>query len=726
VEDVLSRWVYPQRQLLAEMARASAIRDEDLTAALRRLTVAAAESLGVERASVWRLRPDGSALDCLNLYQRTDKRHQSGQTLELAVAPAYFRALATERVIAAHDALEDPRTSEFAASYLRPLGITAMLDAPVFVRGKARAVFCHEHVGAPRRWQFWEELSASTFADFVAAAFETQLRTHDQAERRSREEELERQVNERTEALRDSERNLQALLDAAPVPLVLTRVSDEGPVVYANARAAALFELPIEQMPGQKAVDYWVDTNQRQAYLSSVLSRGHADAVECQLRSAGGRVFWARLDAQAIRFQGELSLLAGIVDITEHRQAQGNLRAIFESAPVALVLSRLADTVVLDANQQAAELFKVPVAAARGQPAPNYWARPEDRERLREQVRATGRAHRLEAELLTSEGGRFWAQVSAARIEHDGEPSLLVGATDITARKRAEEALLHSESTLRTLLEAAPHPLVVTSLDDGVLRYCNEPAAALFELSPAAAIGRRVPDFYLDPSDRQVLVERLRREGRVTGFSAQLRTSSGRPFWSLMNAKIFDLDGEPALMVGVAELTAQKELEERLRKLAITDELTGAFNRRHFFELGEGELERAERYGRVTSLAMLDVDHFKRINDGLGHAAGDAALRSLVEVLREVVRSVDVIGRLGGEEFVLLLPETDLGAAAATAERVRRTIAERCAVGGVQLTVSIGVAERRPTESLSDLLKRADEGLYRAKAGGRDRVILAD
>jgi diguanylate cyclase (GGDEF)-like protein/PAS domain S-box-containing protein len=723
---VLSRWVYPQRQLLAGLARSAAISDQDLTSTLCRLTEAAAESLGVDRASVWQVRPDGSAIDCLDLFERTSKRHQTGQTLAAQLAPAYFRALATERVIAAHDAVEDPRTSEFGASYLRPLGITAMLDAPVFVRGKAVAVFCHEHVGSPRRWQFWEELAASTFADFVAAAFEARLRTRDLAERRSREEELERQVAERTEALRESEQTLQALLDAAPVPLVLTRISDEGPVLYANARAAALFELPIDQMRGEKAVNYWVDTNQRQAYLATVLSKGQADGLECQLRSAKGRVFWARLDAQAIRFRGELTLLAGIVDITEHRQAQDNLRAIFESAPVALVLSRLADRVVVDANQQAAELFRVPVDAARGQPTPNYWVRPEDRDRLREQVRATGRAHRLEAELLTSEGKRFWAQVSAALVEHDGEPSLLVGATDISALKRAEEALRRSATTLRTLLEAAPNPLVVTSLEDGVLRYCNEPAASLFELSPAAVVGRRAPDLHVDPADRQVFVERLRRDGRVTGFTAQLRTSSGRSFWALMNANILDLDGEQVLMVGFAELTAQKELEERLRKLATTDELTGAFNRRHFFELGQAELERAERYGRDTSLAMLDIDHFKRINDAQGHAAGDAALRDLVAVLHDEVRAVDVIARLGGEEFVLLFPETGLAAAAATAERVRRTVAERCAAGERRLTVSVGVAQRRARETLGDLLKRADEALYRAKAAGRDRVIAAD
>jgi diguanylate cyclase (GGDEF)-like protein/PAS domain S-box-containing protein len=727
VEDVLLRFFYPQRRQLASLAQADHVTDEDLAGALRSLTEAAADALGVERASVWRLQPDRSAIECADLFERTPRRHQAGTVLRAALAPGYFRALATERVIAAHDALRDPRTSEFGASYLEPLGITSMLDAPVFVAGQATAVICHEHVGPARQWEFWEELVATTFAELVATAFEAHARNRDVAARRAQQLQLEQLVAERTAALTESEQNLHVLLDAAPVPLVLSRVSDHR-VVYGNARAAAMFELPPDEIVGQLASAFWLEEKERQRFLSTLLAKGRIDDFEVQLRRAKGRPFWARVNAQAVRFRGELTLLAGLLDITDQHQAQQNLRGLFESAPVALVLSRLSDSVVLDANQRAADLFEISIEEARGRPAPDYWVHPEDRAHLRDAVKATGRLHTLEAEVRTHRGKLFWAEVSAALVKSDGEPALIVGASDITVRRKAEEALRRSESALRTLLDAAPTPLVVTRLEDGVLRYCNEPAAAMFELSVEECVGRRAPDFYADPADRRAFIEALRKGGSVAGFSARLRTSSGRPFWALMNAKIFDLEGEAVFMVGFAELTAQKELEERLRTLAITDGLTGAFNRRHFFELGEAELERAERYGRLTSLAMLDIDHFKRINDELGHAAGDAALKELVAVLRKEVRGADIVGRLGGEEFALLFPETRLAAATATAERVRRTIGDHSfedhgLPAGRRLTVSIGVAERRPKETLGDLLKRADEGLYQAKAGGRDRVV---
>ena len=602
-----------------------------------------------------------------------------------------------------------------------------MLDAPVFVRGQALAVICHEHVGPKRHWQFWEELVASTFADFVATALEAETRSRDLQERRAHAQELERVVAERTQALSDSEANLQALLDAAPMPLVLTRASDHQ-VIYGNARAAALFEVMPDSISGLVARDFWVDEKERQGFLAKMFETGQVDGVEVRLRSAGGRVFWARLNAQAVRFRGELTLLGGMIDVTDERQARQNLREIFASAPVALVLSRLDDNTVMDGNQRAASMFDITLEEARGRAAPDFYVHPEDRARLVTDLRERGRVERFEAELKTSKGKPFWAELTAGFVEFDGARAVLVGSTDISVRKQAEEALRRSESMLRTLLDAAPMPLVVTRLHDGVLRYCNDRAATMFELTVEACVGRRAPDFYVDPADRRAFVEGLERHGHVEGFAAQLKTSSGRPFWALMNAKTFDLEGENVFMVGFAEMSAQKQLEERLRTLATTDGLTSVWNRRHFLELAEAELERAARYGGPLSVAVVDIDHFKRVNDELGHAAGDAALRGLTAVLRGELRSVDVVGRLGGEEFGVLLPETPRLIAAQTVDRLRRTIGERSFAehglpDGRRLTISIGVAEFRPGEPLSALLARADAGLYQAKSAGRDRVV---
>lgn len=183
------------------------------------------------------------------------------------------------------------------------------------------------------------------------------------------------------------------------------------------------------------------------------------------------------------------------------------------------------------------------------------------------------------------------------------------------------------------------------------------------------------------------------------------------------------------------EIAERKRAEEALRKnqellkiQAATDPLTGARNRRSFVDDGEKELRRARRQNRPLSVLMMDIDHFKRINDTYGHAVGDEVLVSLVSECWEALREEDIFGRLGGEEFAAILVDNNLATARDVAERLRRTleVLEVETSGGTfNFTVSIGVSEcQSHTETLGDGLKRADEALYAAKEGGRNRIVV--
>ncbi|MDP1989797.1 MAG: diguanylate cyclase [Syntrophales bacterium] len=176
-------------------------------------------------------------------------------------------------------------------------------------------------------------------------------------------------------------------------------------------------------------------------------------------------------------------------------------------------------------------------------------------------------------------------------------------------------------------------------------------------------------------------------------------------------------------------------LYQKIGQISVTDELTDLFNRRGFFQLGEREFERALRFGRPLSALMLDIDHFKRVNDTYGHPVGDKVLQALADCIRQNTRGIDVAGRYGGEEFTLLLPETDLPVAIQIAERLRQSIADLripiCRGKGdtppiqIRINVSIGVAFMQPDiPNLSILIERADQALYRAKDSGRNRVVV--
>src|SRR6185436_8592084 len=239
-----------QRQLLSKLAQSEALTGRDIEAAYAQVTELMTTLLRVERGSVWRFDTTGKTLECVDLFEWTERRHSSGAVITAEAVPAYFQALAQNRCIAAHDAATDPATSEFADSYLAPLGIGAMLDAPIWAFGRMVGVVCHEHVGGPRRWQFEEELVAGTMADFVARVIDASDRLR--AERtlgqyREHVDELTRVE----QALRRSGENLRTVLGAAPVALVLTRVRDQT-VVLANERCAALFEIPLQEVIGQR------------------------------------------------------------------------------------------------------------------------------------------------------------------------------------------------------------------------------------------------------------------------------------------------------------------------------------------------------------------------------------------------------------------------------------------------------------------------------------------
>ena len=375
---------YPHRKALAELTHSDALRRGDVAAALELVTEVASQVLKVERASVWRFQEEGHVLECVNLFERTARKHSRGEALVEASFPRYFGALAEERTIAAHDAHSDHRTSEFSAPYLTPHGITSMLDAPVFVRGRMIGVVCHEHVGVPRRWQRWEELVAGSVADFVALALEAaernaveqQLVRHRQeleaivasrtAELTKANTDLQREIAERLRVearLIDSEANLRHLFEVSPVTLVLTRISDQR-VVLANRRSIELFEVSEDEVVGQLAPNFYVDPDDRARLLSRVREVGHVHGQEAMLKTKNGREFPAILSAQPLVFEGEPALLVSAIDITTQKAIESQLRILATRDALTDTLNRRHFLETASAEIERAIRYQHPVSVA--------------------------------------------------------------------------------------------------------------------------------------------------------------------------------------------------------------------------------------------------------------------------------------------------------------------------------------------------------------------------
>ncbi len=294
-----------------------------------------------------------------------------------------------------------------------------------------------------------------------------------------------------------------------------------------------------------------------------------------------------------------------------------------------------------------------------------------------------------------------------------------------SARAIADELALNRE-TLEKIFDATPVPMVITAMEDGRIIQINDGCAAMFGITPEMVGTESFAQFYADPDDRERLMERVRRDGRVMDFESQARCAGGDLRTVLVKVSMIDLPAGKALISGIIDISERKAVELSLEWLASTDPLTRLPNRLSFFSTARAEMMRATRLGKPLALLMIDLDHFKAINDNFGHHGGDQALKAFGSLCLERLRGTDIIGRLGGEEFGILLPDTDATQALPIAEALCQALSEirlPSPNSELRLSASIGLTMlRRSDKDLDTALARADQALYTAKRMGRARV----
>lgn len=307
---------------------------------------------------------------------------------------------------------------------------------------------------------------------------------------------------------------------------------------------------------------------------------------------------------------------------------------------------------------------------------------------------------------------------------------------DVTQLAESERERLRQARRLAAIFDTVQDYAIYTINLNGDIDGWNASGERVFGWHRRDVIGKSL-DVVLPPIERefaslQMLLGRASAAGWVHLEGWAGRRQGGR-FWAETTVSVIRDDEE--VIVGYSVITRdhtdRKSQEDELRRLATTDPLTGAYNRRHFMQLATAELERWRRYGSAFALILLDIDHFKRLNDQHGHDAGDRALIATVSAVNDTLRTVDLLARFGGEEFVLLLPETEASGAERAAERIRMAVAslkqiDAATGASISWTVSQGIAlSSRNDETVDAMLKRADTALYAAKKNGRDRVVLA-
>lgn len=357
------------------------------------------------------------------------------------------------------------------------------------------------------------------------------------------------------------------------------------------------------------------------------------------------------------------------------------------------------------------------------------------------------------------DGSVMWGRITATRADGvDDTPLAGVGLIEnIDEERRRLNQLQAQEAEMRAVFEGAYSAILLINAD-GTLRSTNPKGERMFGLPPDAMVGQPItmlfPVAYSELVMQQLDRERATIEAEALGadgstvpviFSAVAVDHGEDEYYVAFVRDISDLKArETTLMaerdrietqaIELAALTEQShanaaKLElanQELTRLATTDTLTGILNRRMVMDRGAAEFQRQQRYGNHVGVIALDIDHFKKVNDTYGHGGGDAALRAVADACHSCLREVDAFGRIGGEEFLVVLPETDQSGAEVVAEKIRATVdALRIKHGDdtIELTISAG-ATVMTDSGLEAAIDLADQALYAAKNGGRNKVVF--
>ena len=285
--------------------------------------------------------------------------------------------------------------------------------------------------------------------------------------------------------------------------------------------------------------------------------------------------------------------------------------------------------------------------------------------------------------------------------------------------KQTNHELTIARNEIRTVFDAFGAAVIVVNRDN-LVEDCNAQALDWFFHAADAAqiIGRPLAN--ICSCHEQVLATQHIGNRQVSEFIHENR------HYQLVSSMIYDEVGQIDKVVHLYfDITTQKRAEKVLKTQATTDTLTGVANRRQFHSTLTAEIRRADRYRLSLAVMMLDIDHFKEINDTLGHQVGDDVLVELARLLSGMIREQDAFARWGGEEFVILAPSRDAEGMRQFAEKLRCAVEAHSFPGAGRVTCSFGLAEHQPHETIESIFKRVDAALYRAKEGGRNRVELA-
>jgi len=551
-----------------------------------------------------------------------------------------------------------------------------------------------------------------------------------------------RDITERKEAedgLRESESNFRTFFESMNDIVIIAEPG--GRIIHANSRIPEKLHYPISDIVNMHIAGLYPPERRDEStgYFAEMLA-GNRDFCPVPMVRKDGNLLQVETSVWPGKWGGADCVFAIAKDITREQEALRKFSRIFENNPALMAINSFPDAVFIDVNEAFVNKLGYSKDYVLGKSVYELgvFANEEDRIRFGAELVQKGSIYNAEMKACSSNGEILYGLFSGEVIESYGERFFLTVLVDITEQVNLRAAINRERQRLDNL---------ITGTNLATWEWNVKTGGTVFNERWAEIIGYRLAELepisidtwmkFSHPDDLaksdELLQKHFRGEEEYYSCECRMKHRNGHWIWVHDRGKVieWDRDGKPVMMFGThADITEKREAEDIIYQHSIRDPLTDVYNRRHLFERLNALISESRRGGRVFSVSILDIDHFKKLNDTYGHQAGDYILKEFTALIQKNLRDYDILGRYGGEEFLVVMLNTDLSGAMTKMGSILDAIRSEVFYfneNEITFTFSCGIAvtsESGEKElSIDNLLKLADLRLYNAKSSGRNRII---
>lgn len=550
-------------------------------------------------------------------------------------------------------------------------------------------------------------------------------------------------VNQRIRAEEvEAKKKFELIFQISPDAIDISRLED-GLIIEANDRFLSTTGFNRDELIGNTTINLgiWKDLNERNKFIKMLIRNEYCENHEIELKKKDGTTFIGLTSSRVVDFNGEKYVLNLIKDITERKAIENSIKRNEEKFKA---IANYTANLEMWIGTSGELLWINPAVKKFTDYSQEDFINiddfletlifKQDLSKVRKIYdcainNGDESGSDIEFRCVKRDSSVFYITVNWNRV-YDATGDFLgirVSGTDTTNIKYANERI----NILSQAIEQSPVSIVITDLE-GRIEYVNRKFTEITGYSNEEVIGNNPRILKSDYNSKEYYKKLWTNvlDGKEWQGQFKNKKKNGEYYWeSARISPIYNSEGKIEKIIAIKEdISERKRLENELKMQARTDDLTGLSNRRFFVEAVEHELIRSKRYSKECAFLMLDIDHFKQVNDNFGHAIGDIAIRKISEVFIETVRKIDILGRIGGEEFGILLVETNFENAVIVAERIRTNVENINLFDDkgnkVKLSISIGISKfTNERDSFEELMIASDMALYKAKNEGRNRVV---